>query len=103
MSEPIVVQLVPFADLNAVTVEPLRTRRTQSGARAVVEPLVFVVLPPAVRRRRNPAPLPADTNAYAFAAPAVRELLIMTPAFDPGWTGESVSTRAVITASPASG
>ena len=67
VSDPIVVQLVPSADVDAVTVDPLRARRTQSGATAVSEPEFDRLVAPALFRRWKALPLPAETSTNACA------------------------------------
>src|SRR5258705_11755517 len=100
--EPTVVQLVPFEEIDAVTVDPVRASRTHWGG-VIVELTVLRLLPPTLGRRWKPAPLPADTNAKPCAALALSELLIMTPALDHACAKVTASMRAVMTASPTSG
>jgi hypothetical protein len=68
--DPTVVQLTPSADLEPVSVFPLRTRRTQYGA-VPREPEVKELLPPVVERQISSGAL-GMRSMIACLEPAVR-------------------------------
>ena len=98
-TDPIVVQLLPLTDCDAVIVLPLRTSFTQVGAPAVV-PVMLAAAPPVAVRYWNAVPFPAETIMNANCALAASELRIITPAFVQLLTFWTVATRAMIWPSP---
>src|SRR5581483_4803472 len=99
VSVPIVVHDAPSADSCAVSVLPLRTRRTQCGG-AEADPLVLTDVLPVASRRWNATPFAAETSTSPCAAFAASDSRIITPAFDQALVFCTVSTRIWIDPSP---
>src|SRR3954470_20048253 len=99
VSLPILVHVLPSADMDAVTTLPARWSRSQRGA-APPPPAVFTEVPPEDRRRWNASPLPIETNMDACAEPAVAFARIMTPALVHASVPVNAATRATIVPSP---
>src|SRR6185503_9699765 len=96
---PIFVHAAPSFARYAVSVDPVRTRRTHAGA-VPVPPATLVLVPPLAARYWNTRPLPGVTNADACCAPAPRPARIMTPALVHTSVLEIDATRATISPSP---
>src|SRR4051812_16016125 len=96
---PSVVQLVPSADVDAVTVEPMRRARTHCGGAAAPGYVRTAFAPVLICCWKN-VPEPADTSAAPYVAFAAVPLRIITPAAEFASAYETESTRAVTSTSP---
>ena len=101
VSEPTTVQFTPSTDVEAVRMSACRSIATHSGA-ATAGPVVLTLAPPVTGRRWNAVPLPGDTSISAWAAPALSESRIITPALVQALTFCTLATRATMRPLPAS-
>jgi hypothetical protein len=79
-----VVHVVPFADCEAVSTVPRRSKRTQYGDATAV-PVVLVRLAPVVRRWWNALPDVLLRNIMPMMELAARDSRTITPALLHGW------------------
>src|SRR4029450_1356634 len=99
VSEPTVVHDAPSVETDPVSVDPVRTIRTQYGA-TTRGPAVQVLAPPTAVRRWKAAPFPGVITIIAWRAASERPSRIMTPAFAQGSVFWTLATRATIVPSP---
>jgi hypothetical protein len=102
VSEPTTVQFTPSGELDAVNVDPERTRRTQYGA-TTPAPGVCVVPPPVEARRWNARPFNGVSTIIACLDAAERVSRIITPPLAQASVFWMLPTRATMLPSPVSG
>src|SRR5688572_24812308 len=96
----IVLHETPSAERDAVKVEPVRCRRSQTGAAPLS--VVLADVPLVEVRRWNVTPFPAETRAAALRDPTASDSRIMTPPLDHASVYCTLPTRATMVPSPVS-
>ena len=99
---PIVVQLTPSAERDAVNVFPLRLTFTQTGT-AMPVLVVLVLVPPVDVLRWKETPLEGVPTTIAWVELALRLSRIITPAFAHAFVLVRLPTRAMISVFPLTG